>query len=135
MRDATIVGAILLAILFGTWYTQSLLQNQSDKILQTLSEISIQLQQKENHNQVVKKANQLYQNWKKTSDMWSIVIDHQELDAIEKSILLVKTSVEIQDDTRRKNYVLTECGMELVKMQHERIKILYDNGVKIVEEK
>ena len=42
---------------------------------------------------------------------------------------------EIQDDTRRKNYVLTECGMELVKMQHERIKILYDNGVKIVEEK
>ena len=42
---------------------------------------------------------------------------------------------EIQDDTRRKNYVLTEYGMELVKMQHERIKILYDNGVKIVEEK
>ncbi len=105
MRDATIVGAILLAILFGTWYTQSLLQNQSDKILQTLSEISIQLQQKENHNQVVEKANQLYQNWKKTSDMWSIVIDHQELDAIEKSILLVKTSVEIQDDTRCKEAI------------------------------
>lgn len=105
MRDATIVGAILLAILFGTWYTQSLLQNQSDKILQTLSEISIQLQQKENRNQVVEKANQLYQNWKKTSDMWSIVIDHQELDSIEKSILLVKTSVEIQDDTRCKEAI------------------------------
>ena len=41
---------------------------------------------------------------------------------------------EIQDDTRRKNYVLTEYGIELIKMQHERIKILYDNGVKIVEE-
>ncbi len=105
MRDATIVGAILLVILFGTWYTQSLLQKQSDKMLQNLSEISLQLQQKENPNQVVEKANQLYQDWKRTSDIWSIVIDHQELDSIEKSILLVKTSAEIQDDIRCKEAV------------------------------
>lgn len=105
MRDATIVGAILLVILFGTWYTQFLLQKQSDKMVQTLSEISSQIQQNENHAQVVGKANQLYQDWKKTSDVWSIVIDHQELDAIEKSILLVKTSAETQDDIRCKEAI------------------------------
>lgn len=105
MRDATIVGSILLVILFGTWYTQFLLQKQSDKMVQTLSEISSQIQQNENHDQVVGKANQLYQDWKKTSDVWSIVIDHQELDAIEKSILLVKTSAETKDDTRCKEAI------------------------------
>ncbi|GKX68632.1 PadR family transcriptional regulator [Inconstantimicrobium mannanitabidum] len=42
---------------------------------------------------------------------------------------------EIADETdsKRKNYVVTDLGKELMEIQHHRLKILYENSAKIFE--
>ncbi|MBK1811767.1 PadR family transcriptional regulator [Clostridium sp. YIM B02505] len=35
-------------------------------------------------------------------------------------------------DSRRKSYSLTELGKEIVKLEHKRIELLYENGKRVV---
>lgn len=37
-------------------------------------------------------------------------------------------------DSRRKCYILTQLGVEVVKAEHERVSMLYQNGLKVIRE-
>lgn len=98
MKDITIIAVIVALVLVGHNYTQNLLKEDSQELVGQLEELKEQVNNKsETTEEQKEKANTIYENWEKKSENWSVVVDHQEIDLIEKAILGVKSGMETDE--------------------------------------
>lgn len=96
IRDIFVIAIILISVILGHVYVQNLLKENSVEVISKLEEIKSKIQNDETED-LKEKAQKVYDYWKEQADIWSIIVDHQEIDNIEKSVLNIKASIESED--------------------------------------
>lgn len=96
IRDLSIIAFIISAVIIGHVYVQNSIKEGSGETVEKLESIKSQVQMNDLQNAKTS-TESLYDDWRKKSDNWSIIADHQEIDNIEKSILNIKSSINSED--------------------------------------
>lgn len=97
MRDIIII-IILIAIIFGGGiFAKKYVDNSSNKISRELIELNqntIIARDTGNTSQIIKQINELEKDWEEVSNIWSIIVIHQEIDNVEGAIIKAKACIE-----------------------------------------
>ena len=96
IRDLSLIAIIISVVIIGHVYVQNSIREGSQETVEKLESIKSQVQMNDLQN-AKKDAESLYEDWRKKSDNWSVIADHQEIDNIEKSILNIKSSINSED--------------------------------------
>ena len=97
IRDIFIITIIIISVIIGTIYTQNLLGENTDLLLEKLGKLEININENMPKEEIDKNASDIYSKWKEISEKWSIIVDHQEIDLIEKALLAVKSTIETEE--------------------------------------
>ena len=97
IRDIFIITIIIISVIIGTIYTQNLLGENTDALLKELGRLETNINENMKKEEIDKNANNIYQKWREVSEKWSIIVDHQEIDLIEKALLAVKSTIETEE--------------------------------------
>ena len=97
IRDIFIITIIIILVIIGTIYTQNLLGENTDVLLKELGRLETNINENMQKEEIDKNANYIYQKWREVSEKWSIIVDHQEIDLIEKALLAVKSTIETEE--------------------------------------
>lgn len=98
IRDFSIIGTIIVLVIFGHIYIQNSLNKSCQEIIGELESLKSNINsENENKEYSKNKVNKMYEIWRQKADNWAIILDHQEVDAIEKSIINVKTCIEADE--------------------------------------
>ena len=97
IRDIFIITIIIILVIIGTIYTQNLLGENTDVLLKELGRLETNINENMQKEEIDKNANDIYQKWREVSEKWSIIVDHQEIDLIEKALLAVKSTIETEE--------------------------------------
>ena len=100
IRDIFIITIIIISVIIGTIYTQNLLGENTDALLKELGRLETNINENMKKEEIDKNANNIYQKWREVSEKWSIIVDHQEIDLIEKALLAVKSTIETEEYNR-----------------------------------
>ena len=100
IRDIFIITIIIISVIIGTIYTQNLLGENTDLLLEKLGKLEININENMPKEEIDKNASDIYSKWKEISEKWSIIVDHQEIDLIEKALLAVKSTIETEEYNR-----------------------------------
>lgn len=100
IRDIFIITIIIISVIIGTIYTQNLLGENTDVLLKELGKLETNINENMQKEEINKNANDIYQKWREVSEKWSIIVDHQEIDLIEKALLAVKSTIETEEYNR-----------------------------------
>ena len=100
IRDIFIITIIIISVIIGTIYTQNLLGENTDVLLKKLGKLETNINENMQKEEIDKNANDIYQKWREVSEKWSIIVDHQEIDLIEKALLAVKSTIETEEYNR-----------------------------------
>lgn len=100
IRDIFIITIIIISVIIGTIYTQNLLGENTDALLKELGRLETNINENMKKEEIDKNANDIYQKWREVSEKWSIIVDHQEIDLIEKALLAVKSTIETEEYNR-----------------------------------
>lgn len=100
IRDIFIITIIIISVIIGTIYTQNLLGENTDVLLKELGRLETNINENMQKEEIDKNANDIYQKWREVSEKWSIIVDHQEIDLIEKALLAVKSTIETEEYNR-----------------------------------
>lgn len=100
IRDIFIITIIIISVIIGTIYTQNLLGENTDVLLKELGKLETNINENMQKEEIDKNANDIYQKWREVSEKWSIIVDHQEIDLIEKALLAVKSTIETEEYNR-----------------------------------
>lgn len=92
-KNIFIIIIILCLVVVADIIIQNYLKKDSELMVQKLYEIKDNLQ---NEN-AISKFNELYDIWNKKENSWSIIIEHNELDEIELSLLAIRAGIEYKD--------------------------------------
>ena len=94
MKDFIIIMFILTFVLTGNIIINNILEKDSGKIIDTLKHLEENIGDESIANE---KAEELYNLWQDTEEKWSIIVDHQELDAIKAAILTANAAIKVGD--------------------------------------
>lgn len=101
MKETIIIITILIIIVTGSIITQNYLKKTSNLIVTDLEDIKESIENKElNNEELIKKAEKIYEKWEQTNEKWSVIILHDEIDLIETSLIKMKAEIktgEIED--------------------------------------
>ena len=100
IRDIFIITIIIILVIIGTIFTQNLLGENTDVLLKKLGRLETNINENMQKEEIDKNANDIYQKWREVSEKWSIIVDHQEIDLIEKALLAVKSTIETEEYNR-----------------------------------
>ena len=90
IRDIFIITIIIISVIIGTIYTQNLLGENTDVLLKELGKLETNINENMQKEEIDKNASDIYSKWREISEKWSIIVDHQEIDLIEKALISVK---------------------------------------------
>ena len=96
MKDAIIIISIIALIFGGDFLITRHLEkttNELVKDLENLKEKTVIAKESENREEIKKSMNEVEQQWKKISKIWSTVIMHQEIDNIQQALVRAKTDI------------------------------------------
>ena len=97
MKETIIIAIILIIIISGNIFINKYLTNSSSSLIDDLEDLKEKINNNPSDiNKLSDIANSIYKKWKKTGQKWAIIVLHQELDAIETSLIKMKT--EIKED-------------------------------------
>ena len=100
IRDVFIITIIIILVIIGTIYTQNLLGENTDLLLEKLGKLEININENMPKEEIDKNASEIYSKWREISEKWSIIVDHQEIDLIEKALISVKSTIETEEYSR-----------------------------------
>lgn len=124
IRDCLIVFTIVLIVVLGHICLQNTIKENNKQAIGQLEELKEDIKNgKEDY--VQEKTTIIYNNWKEKADFWSILVDHQEIDAIEKSILSVKASIEAKDMESIESKI--DESIFLISLIEDREKLVWKN--------
>ena len=101
MKEIIIIISILIIIFAGSIITQMYLNKTSALLIDKLENIKNDIEnEKIDREKVSKKAEEMYSEWEKINEKWSVIILHDEIDLIETALIKMKAEIksgEIED--------------------------------------
>ncbi len=101
MKEIIIIISILIIIFAGSIITQMYLNKTSTLLIDKLENIKSDIEnEKFDREKVSKKAEEMYSEWEKINEKWSVIILHDEIDLIETALIKMKAEIksgEIED--------------------------------------
>ena len=98
MRDVLIIFFIVIVILGGNYFIGKYLDKTSNELvgsLQNLKEHVIIANETKDRTYITQEMEHMEENWENISNIWSIMVMHQEIDNIEQA--LIKSKAMIND--------------------------------------
>ena len=101
MKEIIIIISILIIIFAGSIITQMYLNKTSALLIDKLENIKSDIEnEKFDREKVSKNAEEMYSEWAKINEKWSVIILHDEIDLIETALIKMKAEIksgEIED--------------------------------------
>lgn len=95
MKEIVIIVVILIIILGGAIYIQSFLNTTSDNLVVKLEDLKTNIEEENiNKEELSKKTDDIYNEWKSINKKWSVVVLHSEIDSIETSLIKMKSKIK-----------------------------------------
>lgn len=85
MRTLGIIVVIVLAFIIFAFWSQHMLQESADKLSDSLNQL-IQSVNDADWNSATQNKRALEEKWDDTRKLWEYIIDHREMDQIEKAL-------------------------------------------------
>lgn len=97
IRDLAIISIIVISVIGSHIFLQNMIKEDSTEITKKMENVKLAIESNVETEELKDEISNIYEEWRKKADIWSILVDHQEVDAIEKSIMSVKASIESKD--------------------------------------
>ena len=100
MKEFGIILICVTIVIGLSMVSQNYLEKTADKILEELEELRIQIEEAintKNNEFSLELANKEYSEWEEITPKWSLIIEHEELDQIQLSLLGVKTALRANE--------------------------------------
>ena len=95
MKEIIIIISILIIIFAGSIITQMYLNKTSALLIDKLENIKSDIEnEKFDREKVSKKAEEMYSEWDKINEKWSVIILHDEIDLIETALIKMKAEIK-----------------------------------------
>lgn len=97
MRETIIIIAIIAIILTGDISTKKYLSESSEElteVLESLKQNTITSKQTNDREKIKSEIQEIEEKWDKTSNIWSMIAVHQEIDNIEQALTKAKSNVD-----------------------------------------
>ena len=96
MKEIILIFLILTIIVFSSIYICNYLRNTSKPIVDDLEELEYIIMKEDiSKEELIKRADNIKQKWNDINRKWSNIVLHQEIDAIETSLLKIKAKIEV----------------------------------------
>ena len=96
MKSILIIIVLTAAIITGGFLMLDLLDSESQKLTDSLSELEADIE-KQNWESASRKLEDFHKNWDEISVPWSMLIDHYEIDNIELVLSQLASYVKTED--------------------------------------
>ena len=96
MKDFIIIISIILLILGGDFFVKKHLESTTGSLvqeLQNLKEKTILAKETNNRNEIIKDMEKVETKWREISEIWSVIIVHQEIDNIEQAMVRARIDI------------------------------------------
>lgn len=98
IKDIITIIVISLIVVASHVLIQNVMDKNSEDLIKQLSSLREEIENTENNDDEVKeKANNIYTTWTKKSGVWATIIDHQDVEQIEKLLINVKSAIETKE--------------------------------------
>lgn len=97
MRDIIIIITLIAIIFGGGIFAKKYLDKIANKISKELIELKeniIIARETGNTNQIIQQISEVEKDWEEASNIWSIIVIHQEIDNVESAIIKAKACIE-----------------------------------------
>lgn len=97
MRDIIIIITLIAIIFGGGIFAKKYLDKIANKISKELIELKeniIIARKTGNTNQIIQQISEVEKDWEEASNIWSIIVIHQEIDNVESAIIKAKACIE-----------------------------------------
>ena len=95
MKEIIIIISILIIIFAGSIITQMYLNKTSALLIDKLENIKSDIEnEKFDREKVSKNAEEMYSEWEKINEKWSVIILHDEIDLIETALIKMKAEIK-----------------------------------------
>lgn len=95
MKEIIIIISILIIIFAGSIITQMYLNKTSALLIDKLENIKSDIEnEKFDKEKVSRKAEEMYSEWEKINEKWSVIILHDEIDLIETALIKMKAEIK-----------------------------------------
>ena len=97
MRETIIIIVIIAIILTGDISTKKYLSESSEElteVLESLKQNTITSKQTNDREKIKSEIQEIEEKWDKTSNIWSMIAVHQEIDNIEQALTKAKSNVD-----------------------------------------
>ncbi len=95
MKEIIIIISILIIIFAGSIIIQMYLNKTSALLIDKLENIKSDIEnEKFDREKVSKKAEEMYSEWEKINEKWSVIILHDEIDLIETALIKMKAEIK-----------------------------------------
>jgi len=113
LKPLIIIAALIVIIIAGSCFTLSALGSESQRLAQSLSELEQDIE-KQNWEAASEKLGEFHSKWDKVSSIWSMLVDHYEIDSIELALAQLAAYVK----TRDKNEALSRMSSLRTLIKH-----------------
>lgn len=96
VKDFIIIISIILLILGGDFFVKKHLESTTGSLvqeLQNLKEKTILAKETNNRNEIIKDMEKVETKWREISEIWSVIIVHQEIDNIEQAMVRARIDI------------------------------------------
>ena len=95
MREITIIIIILIIIFGGALYTQKYLNDTVNVLVGKLEDLKTAIEEnKTGEEELEQKSDDIYGEWEKINEKWSVIVLHDEIDLIETSLIRMKSKIK-----------------------------------------
>jgi hypothetical protein len=113
MKPLIIIITFTLLIIVGGCLTLNALDSESQKLNDSLAALEDDIE-KQNWEEALKKLEKFQSKWDKVSSIWSMLVDHYEIDNIELVLSQLNSYVKTQD----KNEALSQMSSLKTLIKH-----------------
>jgi predicted PurR-regulated permease PerM len=113
MKPLIIIIAFTLLIIVGGCLTLNALNSESQRLNDSLKALEEDIE-KQNWEEALKKFEKFHKKWDKVSSIWSMLVDHYEIDNIELVLSQLNSYVKTQD----KNEALSQMSSLKTLIKH-----------------
>ena len=111
-KEAIITIIIIILIFAGEWITQNYTNKKLSKLQEDLSSLKEEILAENDVDTLIKKTEDIYNNWEKENEILSYYLEHNELEKVNTQIILIK------------GYLESDAPQDSIPDLEKRIKIL-----------
>jgi len=96
MKEILIIISILILVIGSAFAIQNFLNKGTDELVAKLEEMKKDIKEDNfKREDLIKKTDKIYKEWKDVNDEWSTIVLHEEIDLIEMALIRMKSKIKI----------------------------------------